>query len=91
MTSNSDRQVTFHELQSAVQKGELRLSGSRLTVLPPEIGQLTGLVRLDPSSNQLTALPPEIGQLTSLMYLDLSSNQLTALPPEIGQLRSSSS
>ncbi|MES2706583.1 MAG: COR domain-containing protein [Verrucomicrobiota bacterium] len=64
----------------------LSLSKLDLTALPPEIGQLTTLTRLDVSNNQLTALPPEIGQLMALKELFVSDNQLTALPPEIGQL-----
>jgi Leucine-rich repeat (LRR) protein len=65
---------------------ELDLGRQRLTILPPEIGQLTRLERLYLKDNQLTALPPEIGQLTALTELDVSNNQLTSLPPEIGQL-----
>ena len=64
----------------------LKLKFKQLTTLPPEIGQLTGLRRLDLSDTQLTALPPEIGQLTGLQTLDLSHTQLTMLPPEIGRL-----
>ncbi|MBE9103954.1 leucine-rich repeat domain-containing protein [Nostoc cf. edaphicum LEGE 07299] len=65
---------------------ELELSGKGLTILPPEIVQLTNLRSLDLSSNQLSSLPPEIVQLTNLRTLDLSSNQLSSLPPEIVQL-----
>ena len=64
----------------------LSLSRSGLVALPPEIGRLTTLVRLDLSGNQLTALPPEIGQLTSLSELNLDGNKITVLPPEIGRL-----
>ena len=45
------------------------LSGNQLTTLPPEIGQLTALTRLNLFDNQLTTLPPEIGQLTALTEL----------------------
>jgi len=65
---------------------ELALISRRLTSLPPEIGQLANLKRLELLENQLTSLPPEIGQLANLTTLNLSYNQLTALPPEIGQL-----
>ena len=65
---------------------KLDLRGSKLTVLPPEIGRLTKLSKLYLNGNQLTVLPPEIGQLTQLSDLYLSGNQLTVLPPEIVQL-----
>ena len=64
----------------------LNLNGFRLSMLPPEIGQLTALTSLHVDYNQLSTLPPEIGQLTALKRLDLMNNQLSTLPPEIGQL-----
>jgi Leucine-rich repeat (LRR) protein len=60
----------------------------RLTMLPPEIGQMAWLQSLDVSQHRLTTLPPEIEQLTSLQSLDVSENKLTTLPPEIGLLTS---
>ncbi|MCX6849800.1 MAG: TIR domain-containing protein [Verrucomicrobia bacterium] len=64
----------------------LDLSFLGLTVLPPEIGQLTALKRLDLSDNPLSTLPPEISHLTALTHLYLFNNQLNTLPPEIGLL-----
>jgi hypothetical protein len=64
----------------------LSVANNQLTELPPKIGQLTALQRLDLSGNQLTALGPEIGQLTALQHLDLGGNQLTSVPPELLQL-----
>src|SRR5215207_4099044 len=64
----------------------LNLRALRLSVLPPEIGQLTELTELILYDNYLSVLPPEIGQLTELRELNLARNQLGALPPEIGQL-----
>ncbi|MFZ2280594.1 MAG: COR domain-containing protein [Prosthecobacter sp.] len=64
----------------------LDLSGIGLTMLPPEIGQLTALRYLYLFNNQLSTLPSEIGQLTALTNLYLSNNQLSTLPPEIGKL-----
>jgi internalin A len=66
----------------------LDLSGKQLTELPPEIGQLTGLIELNLSYNQLTELPPEMGQLTSLRMLYISGNPLKDLPSEIWRLTS---
>ena len=71
-------------IKKAAMKGEtsLDLSWNGITVLPPEIGQLTQLTSLSLYGNQLTALPPEIAQLTQLTELNLvGNNQLTALPP----------
>ncbi|MEH2185870.1 MAG: COR domain-containing protein [Nostoc sp.] len=65
---------------------ELDLSGTGLTTLPPEFGQLTNLRSLYLRSNQLSSLPPEFGQLINLRSLYLRSNQLSSLPPEFVQL-----
>ncbi|WP_052435855.1 leucine-rich repeat domain-containing protein [Neochlamydia sp. EPS4] len=64
----------------------LNLDKSGLTSLPPEIGQLSQLQRLDLASNRLTAIPAEIGQLSQLQRLDLAGNLLTSIPAEIWQL-----
>jgi len=45
-------------------------------VLPPEVGQLANLLRLELPRNQLTVLPAELGQLTNLQRLDLAGNPL---------------
>ena len=54
---------------------ELDLSDKGLTELPPEIGRLTQLEKLDLSvtwksktPNQLTHLPTEIGDLNNLLF-----------------------
>ncbi|HSW76536.1 MAG TPA: leucine-rich repeat domain-containing protein [Candidatus Saccharimonadales bacterium] len=64
----------------------LPLSGLKINVVPPEIGQLRDLQTLSLSDNQLSTLPPEIGRLGHLQYLNLSHNQLSKLPLEMGQL-----
>ena len=59
--------------------------------IPPELGNLTNLERLDLSGflgYQLTGtIPTELGDLTNLETLDLSDNQLTGtIPTELGDL-----
>lgn len=71
---------------------ELNLSGSsldkrKLLDLPPEIGNITTLTRLDLGYNNFTYIPKEIGNLINLITLILSQNKLTSLPPEIGELK----
>ena len=56
--------------------------------IPPEIGYLTNLTRLNLYGSQLTGqIPPEIGNLVNLTHLYLWNNKLTGgIPPEIGNL-----
>jgi Leucine-rich repeat (LRR) protein len=58
--------------------------------IPPELGDLSGLVFLYLEYNQLTGeIPPALGDLSSLLGLRLEHNQLTGeIPPELGDLSS---
>ncbi|MDX1407198.1 MAG: T9SS type A sorting domain-containing protein [Saprospiraceae bacterium] len=63
---------------------QLGLYSNNLTdSLPPEIGDLTALERLELSSNALTGrLPETLGQLSSLTHLDFHVNMISGtLPP----------
>lgn len=64
----------------------LDLGGLGLIAVPPEIGQLAKLKRLDLDNNKLTTIPSEIGQLTMLTVIRLDRNRLLTLPSEIKQL-----
>ncbi len=66
---------------------ELDLSNRAITFLPPEIGTLSHLRRLDLTNNRLEQLPMEICRLLNLEELLLSANRLTVLPPELGRLQ----
>ena len=56
--------------------------------IPPELAQLTALVRLDLSSGYLEGpIPAELGDLAALELLDLSGNRLTGpIPGAFGRL-----
>ena len=69
---------------------ELRLENRLLSGrIPPELGALTGLKRLELGGNELSgAIPRQLGNLESLTVLDLAQNSLTGeIPPELGNLR----
>ncbi|MEV4831174.1 COR domain-containing protein [Micromonospora sp. NPDC049257] len=78
-----DRIREAHRMGSAV----LSLAGVTETELPPEIGTLRQLKKLDLRYSRIRRLPPEIANLSQLEVLDVNSGVLDELPPEIGQLR----
>jgi len=70
------------------QLGILSLAGFNLHSIPPEIGHLKGLVKIDLSGNEIKELPIEIFQITDLEILDLSANLLSDLPiDEVNNLK----
>ncbi len=79
--------ISSNEYESNDDNFKLLIIISKQTSLPPEIGKLLNLTKLDLSYNALTSLPQEIGKLQNLIGLDLRDNNLTALPPEIGKLQ----
>ena len=67
---------------------ELRIQGGMTGIIPPELGNLTGVTLLDLSHNQLTGrIPSAIGSLPNLESLYLQGNRLTgSIPQELGNL-----
>jgi len=63
------------------------LTGLRLSLLPKEIGQLTGLKELDLSSTYIFAIPTELFQLKALKKLYLGNNNIDVIPLELSQLK----
>ena len=69
--------VSEAEFQEIKRAGRYDLSNRELTVLPPEIAQLTSLGTLALGGNQLTALPRELADLLSGgLELGLAGNPL---------------
>ena len=68
-----------------VELGPLSLSDNQLTgPIPPELGRLTNLERLQINRNQLTGpIPVELGNLTELTFLRVDGDTGLCLPPEI--------
>lgn len=64
----------------------INASNNKLTSLPNNIGQLSGLLGLYVNKNQLTNLPDSIGDLASLQILQADNNHLKTLPISIGDL-----
>ncbi|KAL4297727.1 hypothetical protein GQ457_12G021270 [Hibiscus cannabinus] len=64
----------------------LEFTERKLRYLPPEFGNITGLLLLNLSSNELKVIPESIARLEQLEELNLSSNLLDSLPDSIGLL-----
>jgi len=64
----------------------LNLNNLNLTTLPPELGTLTHLKKIELESNKLTTLPKTIGNLTKLEFLSVKNNpDLKELPQSLEQ------
>jgi Leucine-rich repeat (LRR) protein len=61
----------------------LDVSRNRITVIPPEIANLTSLKVLAIAKNRIEELPVSLGDINSLQVLKLDGNPLRFPPPEI--------
>ena len=87
VTTNANGRVTELKLYTLSERGTLTTNGLNGS-LPPELGNLSELERLELSPNSLSgSIPREIGNLTNLEHLSLSSNNLSgSIPRELGSL-----
>ena len=78
------------EIERAALAGtvELDWSSRGLTELPPEIGRLTRLEKLNLAGNELSSLPAELAGCTALRTLFFLNNRFTAIPSVVGRLPS---
>ncbi len=87
---NTEEQAAYDEALRRIEKCRregrhtLNLSRLGLTRVPPEIGQLTALERLDLWGNDhLTTLPPELERLSRLRTLEIDSALYPAVHPSL--------
>lgn len=62
------------------------MNDNHITILPPEIGNLTNLCILSLSNNKLKRIPREIKNLHNLRYLFLANNKLKYITSKISRL-----
>ncbi len=67
---------------------KLILASNKLSILPPDVGELLSLTVLDLHDNELESLPDEIGKLENLARINLNHNKLKRLPQDFFSLRS---
>eukprot|EP00752_Nemacystus_decipiens_P009015 g8047.t2 len=87
VTTNEDGRVEKLELQGGY--FGLRFEGNNLTgVIPPQLGRLTALTKLDLTGNKLSGeIPRDLGKLRALKHLMMPHNELSGtIPPELGRL-----
>jgi internalin A len=82
-------EIALQRIEEARVSGvtELDLSNLALTELPPEIGNLSGLLVLSVEMNMLETLPRELANLEELLALDLGNNAFQTVPSVVWQLR----
>jgi Leucine-rich repeat (LRR) protein len=83
-------QWEFRRLEEAAAKGaearSLALYNAGLTNLPPQLCDLTGLIKLSLRGNRMRVIPAELARLENLEWLDLGDMELVDLPARLGSL-----
>src|ERR1044072_5459094 len=76
------------KIKAAKKEGsaELSLTGLNLTELPPELFELSNLIRLQLNDNEITIIPDEFSVFTQLRILWFQNNKITEIPKAICQL-----
>lgn len=64
----------------------VEVDSNRLVSVPPTLGLMQNLQRLDLSNNCLTSLPSELGDCLALKFLSIHSNKIKYLPNRLGNL-----
>ena len=62
------------------------LPGNKIETIPPAMGALTLMTKLDLSDNRLTRISVVVGAWQRLEFLDMSGNQIAELPSTVGNL-----
>lgn len=63
---------------------KLYLCSNKISLITPDIQQLSSLTLLDLRDNCLESVPDELASLSHLTRLELSHNKLSSLPPGLG-------
>lgn len=65
---------------------KLTVADNQLSAVPPEIGKLYSLDRLNLEGNQIETLPAEMANLKMLRDINLKDNRLRQMPKILSQL-----
>ncbi len=60
---------------------------NKITTIPPEIGKLKKLARINLENNKVSKISEQISELTRLRYLNLSNNELKDLPEKVANMK----
>jgi Leucine-rich repeat (LRR) protein len=84
-SSNLHRKLSNLRRNSNEEETEMEFEcpSSQLLALPPEIGKLSWIRRINLEANNLTSLPQEFFELRNLTSINLSHNRFSQIPEEV--------